>query len=184
MKKTKKKKISQTVIEWGLTILAVAIVFLVATYVVQIGRVSGRSMETTYYNGELVMINKLSKKYEYNQVITFEYSDKEEQYYDLLSGQTASFKPVDDGDFHIKRIVGLPGDSVKIEDSKLYINGNLVSESSLYIPDQSYVLEEDNYFVQGDNLDNSYDSRLHGPITKDEIYGIVMTGDTTKDKNS
>lgn len=179
--KKNKKTLRTSLIEWIITILAVIIVFYVTTNVVQIGVVNGRSMESTYYDGELVMINKLAKNFDYNQVITFEYSEAEEDYYEQLMGNTGSFNTVVEGDFHIKRIVGLPGDEIRIEDSKLYVNDKLVSESTIYIPDQAYTVPEGEYFVQGDNIDNSFDSRLHGPIPAQEIYGAVITGDTTKE---
>ncbi len=176
-KNKKKKNIKDEIIETIITVSAVFVVFIIVIQFVQIGRVSGNSMETTYHDNQLVMLNKFSTNYDYNDVITFEYSDIEERYYYELMGNNTQFQSVADGDYHIKRVVGLPGDQVDIVDSSLYINGEHISDSSIYIPDQSYVIEDDFYFVQGDNLDNSFDSRLHGPIPAKSIFGIVMTGD-------
>ncbi len=171
----KKKSFKSTVIEFIITALAAIIVFVVVSQFIQIGRVSGRSMDPTYQNGELVMINKFRDDFESGQVVTFEYSEVEEQYYDQLMGNATSFGTVADGDFHIKRIVGMPGDVVLIENSVLYINSEKISETDMYIPNQSYIIGADQYFVQGDNIDNSFDSRLHGPVPAESIIGVVMT---------
>ena len=83
-------------------------------------------------------------------------------------------------DYYLKRVIGLPGERIQVEDNKIivfneeYPKGVLVKEE--YIIEEtpgsvSYVLGEDQYFVLGDNRDASYDSRRFGPIHKDTIVG-------------
>ncbi|MBT5819946.1 MAG: signal peptidase I [Candidatus Magasanikbacteria bacterium] len=83
-------------------------------------------------------------------------------------------------DYYLKRVIGLPGERIQVEDNKIivfneeYPKGVLVKEE--YIIEEtpgsvSYVLGEDQYFVLGDNRDASYDSRRFGPIHKDAIVG-------------
>jgi signal peptidase I len=97
-------------------------------------------------------------------------------------GDVIIFKYSDTQDF-IKRIIGIPRDTVMIKDGKVYINGNLLNEDS-YLKDTVYTsggeylaegetltLEENEYFVLGDNRPHSSDSRTFGPISKDRIKG-------------
>lgn len=82
----------------------------------------------------------------------------------------------------IKRVVAIPGDSVKIEDSKLYVNGECLEED--YITEGEYSggiiegtsmrLGSGEYFVIGDNRQESMDSRDFGAITEDEFTGVVI----------
>ncbi|MBT4941778.1 MAG: signal peptidase I [Candidatus Magasanikbacteria bacterium] len=83
-------------------------------------------------------------------------------------------------DYYLKRVIGLPGERIQVEDNKIIVfneehpKGVLVKEE--YIIEEtpgsvSYVLGEDQYFVLGDNRDASYDSRRFGPIHKDTIVG-------------
>ena len=83
-------------------------------------------------------------------------------------------------DYYLKRVIGLPGERIQVEDNKIIVfnqehpKGVLVKEE--YIVEDtpgsvSYVLGEDQYFVLGDNRDASYDSRRFGPIHKDAIVG-------------
>lgn len=124
----------------------------------------GASMQPTfdtkvqlYYNQSDIAIDNLT----YNDIISFE---------------TKTFGT------YIKRIIGLPGDTVEIIDRKLYINGEFVQEDFI-IPDDSQAtlrkeLGEDEYYVMGDNRANSTDSRhvLIGAIKKSDINGRVIGG--------
>ncbi|EFI42397.1 MULTISPECIES: signal peptidase I [Peptoniphilus] len=89
--------------------------------------------------------------------------------------------PDESGREYIKRIIGIPGDSVKIENGKVYINDELLSENYLDnnietpIQNQSeWHLSENEFFVMGDNRYNSSDSRIFGAIDKTSIRGIVV----------
>ena len=80
----------------------------------------------------------------------------------------------------IKRVIGLPGDSVKIEDEKVYINGNLQDEPYLGSTTNGMVsidkLDENEYFMMGDNRSHSLDSRYEsvGTVSGDKIIGKVL----------
>jgi len=127
--------------------------------------VVGNSMHPTYKNGEFLMANKISYKFSEPQrgdVIIFKYSDTQ--------------------DF-IKRIIGIPGDKVMIKDGRIYINDKLLDESS-YLEDtvvsnggsyihegQTITVNENQYFVCGDNRTNSSDSREFGPVDVSKIKG-------------
>jgi len=148
----------------------VAIVFLSAiiirTFVFQPFVVEGSSMERTFHNGEYLFIEKVSYKVKTpkrGDVVVFRY-------------------PRDIRYNYIKRIVGLPGETVQIKQGNVYINGNQLSEE--YIPatqatlvdnnpDLNYevTLEDDQFFVLGDNRDHSSDSREWGPLDRKFIIG-------------
>jgi signal peptidase I len=147
--------------------VVVALVLAVVLYlfIMTPHEVVGNSMHPTYKNGEYLMANKIS--YQFGQpkrgdVVIFKYSDTQ--------------------DF-IKRVIGVPGDTIMIKDGKIYINGEILNESSYlsesvitnggsYIHEgQSISIPEGEYFVSGDNRPNSSDSREFGPISKDRIKG-------------
>lgn len=101
----------------------------------------------------------------------------------LNRGDIISFKQKTSGNrmvFFIKRIIGVPGDTVEIKDGKVYVNEDLITEDYLQkdlatlTPDGEnlrVLLDEDQYFVLGDNRNNSVDSRFEevGIVTKEQI---------------
>ena len=95
---------------------------------------------------------------------------------------------LDNGDVHLNRIVGLPGDTVRVEKGRVFVNdqsldgpylaaGETVVDEVAADPAYSNVvsttLRADEYFTLGDNLGASYDSRFHGPVSSDSIVGRV-----------
>lgn len=150
-------------------ILYIAIVFL-ATYLVihyvgQRTQVSGSSMEYTLSDGDNLIVDKISYRFEEPRrfdIIVFPFRYEEKTYY-------------------IKRIIGLPGETVYIDESgAVYINGEVLKESygkeTIIDPGRAFepvVLGEDEYFVMGDNRNNSSDSRdpVVGNIHRDEFIG-------------
>jgi signal peptidase I len=85
-------------------------------------------------------------------------------------------------DLAVKRIVGLPGETLLIDDSRIYINGTALTEPYLGERISTYphaygatplTLGPDQYFVAGDNRNNSEDSRAYGPLSRDMIKGLI-----------
>lgn len=75
-------------------------------------------------------------------------------------------------DFLVKRVIGLPNETIEYIDNKLYVNGEYVKEDFLdnvYTGDFTYTLSEDEYYCLGDNRSVSRDSRYYGPFKKDDI---------------
>lgn len=138
---------------------------LLITFVGQRTEVEGVSMQPTLNNGDNLIVDKISYRFSDPQrfdIIVFTFQHKENTYY-------------------IKRIIGLPGETVQIdEDGNIYINGEVLKENygkeiikSAGIAKDPIVLGADEYFVMGDNRNNSTDSRTEivGNIKRDIIIG-------------
>jgi signal peptidase I len=111
-------------------------------------------------------------------------------------GQIVVYRPLDQvmkkpDDLYVKRVIGLPGDHVKIERGQLFLNGRETSEPYVlhtnnplndFWPRQSMIAVEDitvpsdTVFLLGDNRDNSDDSRIWGPLPLENIVGVVVMG--------
>ncbi len=146
-------------------LVVLVLTFLVVTYVGQRTQVSGSSMEPMLSDGDNLIVDKISYRFEEPKrfdIIVFPFRYKEKTYY-------------------IKRIIGLPGETVYIDENGLiYINGELLTESYgkevIEDPGRAYepiTLGEDEYFVMGDNRNNSSDSRdpVVGNIHRNELIG-------------
>ena len=162
------KKFLKDVLSTGLYLLVVLIItYLIILYVGQRTEVSGDSMEPTLSNGDNLIVDKIS--YRFNEPerfdrIVFPFQYQKDTYY-------------------IKRIIGLPGETVQIdEDGNIYIDGEILEESygreiidedKIGIADEPITLGDDEYFVLGDNRNYSSDSRVKevGNIKKDQIIG-------------
>ncbi len=150
--------------------LAVSAFFIVFLY--QPVKVEGTSMMPTLQDQERVFVNKFVYKLEpieRGDVVVFRY-------------------PRDPAKSYIKRVVAVAGDSVKIEDGVVFVNGARLRES--YVPDEyddvrSYpemVIPAHSYFVLGDHRNLSNDSRDFGPVDRDFIYGKAVFGYWPVDK--
>jgi signal peptidase I len=146
-------------------IIAILIVVPIRMFVAQPFIVSGASMETTFHSGEYLIVDQLS--YHFHQphrgeVIVFRY-------------------PRDPSKFFIKRIVGEPGDTVTIENGTVYIanetdpDGFALTEAYAEkmppAPKLTETLGDREYFVMGDNRDESSDSRTWGVLQQERIVG-------------
>ena len=142
-------------------------VWLVITFVGQRTEVEGASMENTLHNGDNLIVDKLSYRFhdpERFDIIVFPFQFQDNTYY-------------------IKRIIGLPGETVQImDDGSIYINGEKLEEDygmEVIKPEtigraaEPIELGDDEYFVMGDNRNNSSDSRtdMVGNIKRENIIG-------------
>lgn len=125
--------------------------------------VDGHSMDHTYAHGDLLVGDKNAEIHSGDILII---------YSDVLSERI------------VKRCIGLPGDKVEIRDNTVYVNGKALKEDYIAEPmiteDLSITLAEDEYFVMGDNRNDSTDSREIGPIPKGKIQAKV-THNLTKE---
>lgn len=165
-KKAPSKSFMKELLYNSLFLLFVLIVtLLMVKYVAQRTTVSGSSMEPMIHHGDSLIVDK----------ITYRFSDPER--FDII---VFPFE-YQEGTYYIKRIIGLPGESVRIdEDGNIYINGEILEENYgaevIEDPGNAYnevILREDQYFVLGDNRNNSSDSRnpAVGLIDRDSIVG-------------
>lgn len=168
-KESKKPVIMKLLIDifiWVAQIAAVIfLAYFIIYYCIEKTDMVGISMEGTIIDEDSIIINK------------FTYRVSEPKRFDVIvfkqSGREHSF-------YNIKRIIGLPGESIKITEGTLYINGEIVEDIINADPiinnglaSEEIILEENEYFVLGDNRNNSEDSRYAsiGNITREEIIG-------------
>ena len=138
-------------------VIIILVVVLVRTFIITPVRVVGSSMDKTLKEGEILLLEKIDKKYKRYDIVVIKENNER----------------------IIKRIIGMPGESVKIVEGVIYINGEAIEDkyASSYTGDFSLdkfdldVIPEDSYFVLGDNRIVSKDSRLLGPINKKKIQG-------------
>ena len=145
------------------------VVFLVLRYVGQRTVVNGHSMDPTLAHGENLIMDKIS----------YHFSDPKRFDIVIFPG------PEEEGEqYFIKRVIGLPGETVQIIDGKVYINGEELTDDVYGITDyieepgiagEPLTLGEDEYFCLGDNRPVSYDSRYEavGTVHRSEIIGKV-----------
>jgi signal peptidase I len=156
-----------------IVIIAVAAVFIVRTFLVQPFLVSGTSMSPNFSSGDYVLVDELTYRIrppERGEVIVFHDPN-----------------PGDYGTYFIKRIIGLPGETVQIDNNAVTIfnasnpQGFTLDES--YLPtgtltsisgaSDRFVLSSSTYLMLGDNRPNSFDSRSWGALPADNIIGLV-----------
>jgi|YelNatPaOPRAMG01_1025707.scaffolds.fasta_scaffold15076_2 signal peptidase I len=154
-------------------VVAVVAVFIVRNFIVQPFLVSGTSMVPTFQNGDYVLVDEL----------TFHIRPPER-------GEVIVFHDPEPGDYNtyfIKRIIGLPGDTVQIQNGGVtifntqYPQGLKLNET--YLPSNvitlnnggpdKITLASSTYFMLGDNRENSFDSRSWGPLNENNIVGLV-----------
>lgn len=164
--KKKKKKYSWMIEGICYILIFLICVFIVPRYVAQRTVVEGSSMRDTLYNKDSLIVEKVS--YRFNNpnrydIVTLDPHDDEAEYY-------------------VKRVIGLPGETIQVKEGLVYINGELL-EGEHYgkeiimdpgIAKDAITLGEDEYFVLGDNRNGSIDSRELGPIKKEQIKGHAI----------
>ena len=154
----------RTVLEWvGVALTALLIATLLRTFVVQTFWIPTGSMIPTLQENDRVVVNKLS--YKLHGV----------HRKDIVVFTTPPGVPKDYKDL-IKRVIGLPGDTVEGLNGKVFVNGKALDEG--YLPPGTFTsqfgprrIPADSYWVMGDNRGNSTDSRVFGPIPRRSIVG-------------
>ena len=163
-----RKSSTRNLVEWVAVIVgAVIVALLIKTFVVQAFRIPSESMVPTLEVGDRVLVNKLSyDAHDLNRgdVVVF----------DRPSGLPAG---PDDPKELIKRVIGLPGDTIVAKDGSIYVDDQRLDEpylsdaASTYNLDEPITVPEGQVWVMGDNRTNSEDSRSFGPIDADTIVG-------------
>lgn len=157
------------------TVVVVLSIFLVVyLFIMQPHQVNGLSMFPNYHNGDYLLTDKVSYKLgapKRGDVVVFHAPE-------------AAQCPTGTGCDFIKRILGLPGETIEVKDNAIWVNGQPVPEP--YIPEENFTrpgaytsdrkitLGPNEYFVCGDNRPHSSDSRAWGPITTNEIVGKAI----------
>ena len=160
-KKTTRQKVSSVLNATLPYIIIVIVVALIRTFIITPVQVEGMSMYSTLDDKEILLLKKYDKSYDRFDVVVFNYNNTK----------------------LIKRVVGLPGDTVEYKDNKLYINGKYIKEEFLKNNQETYdfsledlgyeTLPDGYYFVMGDNRTNSTDSRVIGLVSAEDIEGTT-----------
>ena len=139
--------------------------FLIRTFLIQTFVVQGKSMEPNYQNRDYLLVDK----------VTYRFSPPRRGH--IVVFRNPENRRVD----FVKRIIGLPGEIITIADNKVFINGKALEEEYLSgvkteaFDDISEIqLSNNEYFLLGDNRENSLDSRRIGPISRADLIGHVF----------
>jgi len=143
-----------------IVVISLAIIIPIRYFLIQPFFVKGASMEPTYLDGDYLIVDEISYRFEAPQrgeVIIFRY-------------------PLDPSQFFIKRIIGLPGEHVSVADDKVFINDKPLDETKYLggvntAGNIEVTLKDNEYFVLGDNRNASSDSRKWGEVDKKFIIG-------------
>ncbi|MDE5539381.1 MAG: signal peptidase I [Bacilli bacterium] len=140
-------------------IVIIIVVVLLRSFIVTPIRVNGNSMHNTLAGGEIMLLNKLGHIDRYDIVVVN--LDIEEENI-------------------IKRVIGMPGETLEIINNEIFINGEIIEDKYGYYENEEYVMNtdkitlgENEYYVLGDNRVVSLDSRIFGKVNKKDIKGTT-----------
>ncbi len=166
-RKEKKSRASRWIEGWGIPILiALLVAILIRIFIGGATTVKGDSMKPTLHNGDLLVINKIpayTNHFRRAEIVILRAPDQS-------------------GELYVKRIIGLPGETVEIKDGRVYVDGYLMQEYYVdKLPTGVYrnarwELGQSDYFVMGDNRRQgaSNDSRIFGPVNVESFIGVAI----------
>lgn len=154
-----------TLREIGETVVLIAIIYALVNLACARFVVEGPSMQPNFYTGQFLVVsrvNYLLSDPQRGDVVVFHYPNNPQEDY-------------------IKRVIGLPGDTVEIRDTQVHVNGIPLTEPYINEPcqpgscrDNVWELGADEYFMMGDNRNHSSDSRSFGPVKRHYIVGEAL----------
>ena len=160
-----KKSVKQEIFEWIMVfVVAAALAFVVRTFIFEPVRVDGSSMLNTLTDSDFMIATK------------FDYLLGDPERFDIV---ICDYPNTDDGMYRVKRVIGLPGETIELRGGELYVNGAFVEQAFDMTDNETYfgplTVPEGCYFVMGDNRNNSKDSRspMVGPLKRSMIKGHV-----------
>ena len=144
-------------------LLLLLIVFLVFRFVIGFSFVKGDSMEPTLHNDEIVMYTRINSKYNRGDIVSVR---------------------IPSGEYYVKRIIAIAGDTIEIKDGKVYLNDKLLDEpytggetlAAEGIVKYPLIIKEGQIFIMGDNREVSMDSRSFGVVGERQIKGKIHLG--------
>lgn len=160
-KKTGRSGVLRFILDVLETLVLSLVLFAVINAISARIRVDGFSMEPTLKTGEFVIVNKLAYKLgnpKLGDVIVFHYPRDPEQEY-------------------IKRVIGVPGDNIRVENGLVYLNGIALNEPYIAAApayQNNWIVPENSLFVLGDNRNNSSDSHNWGPVPMENVIGKAI----------
>jgi len=158
----------------------IAVLTILNAFIISPATVTHTSMEPTYFEGDNIFITHRAKYDRFDVVIVLA---NESEYNPSTGSYTMN-------EFYIKRIIGLPGDTITIQNGLVYVNGNVIDDSTYLKPNAktycdagdnpdvnetcTFIIPEGEYFLLGDNRTASYDSRQIGTFKEEKLYGVVI----------
>ena len=164
-KEKPKKSMKQEIFEWVMVfVVAAALAFVVRTFIFEPVRVDGSSMLNTLTDSDFMIATK------------FDYLFSDPERFDIV---ICDYPNTDDGMYRVKRVIGLPGETIELRGGELFVDGEHIEQSFDMTPNETnygpLTVPEGCYFVMGDNRNNSRDSRspMVGPLKRSQIKGHV-----------
>lgn len=189
-----RRKVAREIFSWAGTILvAVLVAVFINAYVFRASRVDGRSMQPTLQGGQTVYISRLPYWFgdpEYGDIVVFDSDNKSRNFfveikesfqYNVITYNLLKINHPDQ--YWIKRVIGLPGDVIEIQEDGVYRNGVLLEEDYVYVEEaldyqdwlgKTWTVGKNEVFVMGDNRNHSMDSRDIGVVSQNAILGKVV----------